>query len=75
MSEQWKRATTAERKREVVERLLAAWERCPHQRLGQVLVNAANQEALAGAVSLFNIEDEAIVAMVERFADPRTVMT
>ena len=64
------RAATPETKRAAVERLLAAWERSPHQRLGQLLDNALIMESLAGAVGLFGVEDEPLIAMVERFVEP-----
>lgn len=57
------RALTAEQKRTVIERLLAAWERMPEQRLAQFILNAA-QVALPN-VPLFYVEDEQLAAAVE----------
>lgn len=37
------RATTPEQRREVVERLLAVWERHPELRLGQLVCSAGNR--------------------------------
>ncbi len=64
------RASTLEAKREILARLLVAWERVPDQRLGQLLINAMNKEALAGAVGMFGVEDAPLLAMIERFVAP-----
>ena len=62
------RAETPEQKRAVIERILAAWERAPEIRFGQLLVNANNASTSASAVALFYAEDEALAEAVERFA-------
>ena len=49
------RACTPEAKRLAVARLLAAWERCPQARLGQLLVNAS------GSADLSYVEDDALL--------------
>lgn len=64
------RAATLEAKRAVLERLFTAWNQAPHQRLGQLLDNALNMESLARAGALFTVEDEPLLAMVERFVEP-----
>lgn len=52
-------------------RILAAWLLVPDMRLGQLLVAALNDHALAGAVSLHGIADDALAKMVERYAAER----
>lgn len=54
------RALTPAQKRELVERLLVAWQRAPYLRLGQ-LINL-------GVDDLQNIEDDELIAAVERAA-------
>lgn len=56
------RAHTDEKKREIVERLLAAWtsERGRHLRLGQLIANA-------GINDTFAVEDSELADLVERF--------
>jgi uncharacterized protein YihD (DUF1040 family) len=63
------RAFTTAQKRELVERLLAAWQRSPHQRLGQFISNAAHAASHEGrSVDLFQVEDDLFALMVENFA-------
>ena len=68
------RAYTPEAKRAVVERFLAAWLRTPDLRFGQLLSNAGPTRPIGRegwvCVDLFNVEDEPLIAMVERFAEP-----
>jgi hypothetical protein len=58
------RAVTDEQKRAVVERLLAAWMRMPHLRLGQ-FVCACSARTNADP---FFIEDETLVTQAVEFA-------
>ena len=58
------RAETPEQKRAVVERILAAWEKSPTLRLGQLIENA-RYRVPGPKPDLFNIEDEALVIAVE----------
>lgn len=58
------RARTPEQKRAVIERLYALWLTSPHQRLGQLLVNAAHE---GPPTPLFNVEDDALVELIETF--------
>lgn len=61
------RAHTPEEKRAIVERLLKAWEKVPHLRLGQFLENSAT---VAGSFDRsFYTEDEDLVGALERFAE------
>lgn len=62
------RAITADQKRAIVEQLLAAWEKRPGLRLGQLLMNAAS-----GVAPVYYIEDDALAEAVEAFAkgDPK----
>jgi len=46
------RADTPEKKRAVMEAILAAWLKSPHQRLGQLLVNLCRDGS-----DLFYVED------------------
>lgn len=59
------RAATPEAKREIVERLLAAWEKAPQLRLGQLIVAATQGRRL------FHVEDEALAEALEAFVQPR----
>lgn len=66
------RAETDEQKQDIAARLLAAWRRVPDQRLGQMLFNAigrAKADHPDGFPSLIHVEDEALVEVVEAFAD------
>lgn len=54
------RALTPVQKRELVERLLVAWQQAPYLRLGQLLN--------LGVDDLQNIEDDDLVAAAERAA-------
>lgn len=62
------RAVTPEQKREVIERLLAAWMRAPDLRLGQLISNSVYEPVSGRMVDLFTIEDVVFVESVERFA-------
>lgn len=62
-----RRALTPEAKRAIVERLLAAWLRCPDLRLGQMIA-AGVYEPTEGEADLFSIEDATLIDSVERFA-------
>jgi hypothetical protein len=68
------RAVDDEVKYEMCQRLLAAWLRKPHQRLGQLINNALlNSEYTA--TSFFLIEDDALIQTVESFTDPSQWVT
>jgi len=58
------RAVTPEQKREVIERVYAAWLAAPQQRLGQFIKNAVGT---LGPEFMFSVEDDAIAAACERF--------
>lgn len=58
------RAQTPNQKRAVIESLLESWERCPEQRLGQLIENACETHA----VMLFQVEDEGLIDCVDSFA-------
>jgi hypothetical protein len=63
-----RRATSPEAKREVVDRLLSAWEARPEQRLGQLIINgyrAAYPNDIMRR-GLFNVEDYGLVEIIER---------
>lgn len=55
------RALTDTQKEEICARLLIAWKRAPHQRLGQLIDNANKDK------SIFNIEDEKLIRLIEDF--------
>jgi len=60
------RADTPVKKREILERLLAEWEKAPQQRLGQLLVNATRDIDVADYRSrMYYLEDEALAERVE----------
>lgn len=64
------RAHTAGEKRMIVERLYEAWLRVPELRLGQLLDNAV----MAGDddwQTVFIVEDELLVAIVEQWIEKR----
>lgn len=58
--ERHERATTPEQKREVIDRLYAAWLKVPDLRLGQFLSNAVSE--------IFYVEDGAIADDAEAYA-------
>lgn len=57
------RALTPKQKRAVIERVFAAWEKHPRQRLGQLLCNVQS----GPHDSLFFVEDEALAEVLERW--------
>jgi hypothetical protein len=65
------RALTPEQKRAIIERVLAAWEAHPQQRLGQFIGNGLGR-VTAGKPQedqlrkLYYVEDEAFAEMLER---------
>lgn len=59
------RAETPEQKREVIERLYAAWLKLPQMRLGQLLSNAGGQ------YDDFYTEDFVFVDNIETYVYPR----
>lgn len=61
------RAMTPTQKREVLERVLLAWERVPEQRLGQLITNAFGAPQNDGAANLFYVEDVALAEGLERY--------
>jgi hypothetical protein len=60
------RAETPEDKREIVERILAAWLKHPHQRLGQLIENARARISPLPKSDLFVFEDEALADAIDR---------
>ena len=62
------RAQTPEQKKEVLDRLLQAWIDCPEMRLGQLVDNAMyiNRD---NKPNLFNIEDMALIEIIELFVN------
>ncbi len=60
------RAETPQEKREMLERLLTAWEKCPQQRLGQLLVNTLRGENETLHQRLFYVEDFALARLLEK---------
>lgn len=65
------RALTSEQKRDVVERILAAWEKAPALRLGQLLMHAARMED--PLMPLIAAEDEWLANAVTLFALARSL--
>jgi hypothetical protein len=61
------RAQTPQQKREVMEKLLAAWLKAPELRLGQLVDNA--MYLCAGSRTLFYVEDTFLVEIVEDFTN------
>jgi hypothetical protein len=57
------RAIKPAQKRAALERLLVAWERARHQRLGQLIVKACEDR------DLFNLEDDELIALLERLCE------
>jgi hypothetical protein len=60
------RAQTPSQKRALLDRLLAAWQRAHHQRLGQFIVNAC------GDRDLFSLEDQELVELLEALAERKS---
>lgn len=56
------RASTPEQKREVIERLYAAWCEQPDMRLGQLI-----QNSVLGDIAVFYVEDYRLIESVETF--------
>jgi len=63
-----RRAQTPEQKKEVLDRLLQAWLQYPELRLGQLVDNAMyiNRD---NKPNLFNIEDMALIEIIELFVN------
>ena len=61
------RALTPEQKKEVINRLYAAWVSSPHLRLGQLISNVMNNRQNDGGIALFYIEDQVLVRWAEEF--------
>lgn len=59
----WDRAVTDEQKKEITDRLLEAWKKCPAMRLGQLIANGN------GHRDTFSTEDVPLVERVEWFAE------
>lgn len=57
------RANTKEQKKEILDRLLNAWEMSPELRLGQLLENGKDQRH----DDLFYVEDYNLITDVEKF--------
>ena len=55
------RASTPEQKREITDRLLAAWLKVPELRLGQLIYCACPSERL------FNLEDYPLIERIEEW--------
>ena len=66
------RAATPEEKKAILDRLLTAWLRSPELRLGQLLDNSLDFAPTPHA-DLFGIEDEPLLAMVEKHIEPGEV--
>ena len=60
--------STAAEHRIIVSRLLAAWDRVPEQRFGQLLIGACSDHAITGAVGMSGVVDDALAEFVESFA-------
>jgi hypothetical protein len=60
------RAETDEQKEAIVRRILDVWMQFPELRLGQLLVNGLTTTGTFQR-SLFYLEDEKLVALLERF--------
>jgi hypothetical protein len=56
-------------KKNITNRLLAAWEKAPHLRLGQLIENSLDEEYKDSKlkVSLFYTNDDKLVELVERY--------
>lgn len=68
------RALTPEQKREVLNRIYAAWVSAPHQRLGQLLSNSVHMHRDSDGTSLFYVEDRTLASWAEDFvAEGETV--
>lgn len=67
------RAVTPEEKIYVIGRILAAWLKSPHERLGQLLVNAKvnddRENTRSENVNLFHVEDYVLADMVKRMVN------
>ncbi len=65
------RAYSDEQKLAIILRVLDAWRKDPHQRLGQLIMNATrNTGSLTREpLDIFNVEDEDLAAAVERFSE------
>ncbi len=61
------RAVTPEAKRAVIERILAAWEKVPARRLGQLLMRAGEMED--PLMPLRFVEDERLAGNVEKYVE------
>lgn len=59
------RALTDEDKDAVISAIGRAWKRCPHQRLGQLIINAAKINSCA---YVFHVEDGPLARAVQEFA-------
>ena len=57
----FRRAVTPHDKREIIERLFVVWEKNPHLRLGQLLMNACDGAAF------YMTEDYPLMKLVENF--------
>jgi len=55
-----------DKRREIVEKILAMWEKAPDLRLGQLLCNAALRN---GADDLYYIDDDKLLAQMQEFVD------
>jgi len=61
------RAFTPEQKKEVINRLYAAWVSSPHLRLGQLISNSINQQKGNDGTALYYVEDQVLVRWAEEF--------
>lgn len=66
------RALTVSAKRDIIESLFAAWLSQPHQRLGQLIVNAMGTDDAKLGQKLFYAEDAELVASITEFAAENT---
>lgn len=65
------RAASASQRRAVVERILAAWERAPEFRLGQLVGNLFYAEGASPMRGLLLTEDDELARFAENFAESR----
>lgn len=62
------RAITVAQKSRIIDSIFQSWIKCPHQRLGQLIVNAIRSSNTA-SVPLFYIEDDALETAIVDFAN------
>ncbi len=65
------RANTPAEKRQIIERLLAVWQKHPELRLGQLIIALGYGSARSGT-SIFYVEDEEFLRRIEMESDDLT---